>query len=80
VNRRALLAAFLAAPAAVKLGRWKRPAPFDIVDGMVIVRPGQSIQAALDYVNSQGGGFVFLAPGHHEVPFPLFQVPRQLAG
>jgi hypothetical protein len=30
VNRRALLSAFLAAPVAVRLGRWVRPSPTSV--------------------------------------------------
>jgi hypothetical protein len=70
-SRRAILASFLAAPAAVKLGRWVKPAPFTVVDGMVVVRPGQNLQAALNYANYLGVAGVFIAPGHHEVRYTL---------
>jgi hypothetical protein len=67
MNRRALLSAFLAAPVAVKLGRWWSPAPFTVVDGWIFVSPEGNLQAALDYASSQGGGKIYIRPGHYEL-------------
>ena len=67
MNRRALLASFLAAPVAVRLGRWTKPAPFEVNEaGMVVLRPGQRLQAALAYAAAVGAWGVFVARGHHE--------------
>jgi len=68
MNRRALLAAFLAAPVAVRLGRWSKPAPVVLRDlTFLSVGPGMmftTLQAALD--RAAPGAVVLIAAGHCE--------------
>jgi hypothetical protein len=79
MNRRALLSAFLAAPVAVRLGRWSAPKPVGPIRDLKHLTVGAggmftALQAALD--RAAPGAIILLHAGHSEVITKPLMLPK----